>query len=109
MLTPDQISEIHRLHWVEKWSQRKNSDHLRIGRPTIVKYLDVPAPAIKGRGRASKLDPFKAVITELLQQDPRANAPVMAQRLQPLGYDGGITIIQDYLRAVRQNSHARRA
>jgi DNA-binding transcriptional regulator LsrR (DeoR family) len=42
MLTPDQISEIHRLHWVEKWSQRKISDHLRIGRPTIVKYLDVP-------------------------------------------------------------------
>jgi transposase len=109
MLTPDQISEIHRLHWVEKWSQRKISDHLRIGRPTIVKYLDVPAPAVKGRDRASKLDPFKAVITELLQQDPRANAPVIAQRLQPLGYEGGTTIIKDYLRAVRQNTNARRA
>jgi hypothetical protein len=23
MLTPEQISEIHRLHFVEKWSQRK--------------------------------------------------------------------------------------
>jgi hypothetical protein len=48
---------------------------------------------VKSRERASKLDPFKAAITELLQQDPRANAPVIAQRLQPLGYEGGVTII----------------
>ena len=109
MLTPEQISEIHRLHFVEKWSQRKIASHLRIGRPAIAKYLAAPAPAVKGRDRASKLDSFKAVIDELLQQDPRANAPVIVQRLQPLGYDGGITIVKDYLRAVRQNNKARRA
>ena len=109
MLTPDQISAVHRLHWVEKWSVRKIASHLRIGRRTIVKYLDVPAPAKTRRERASKLDPFKAAIAELLQQDPTANAPVIAQRLQPLGYSGGITIIKDYLRAVRQSSAVRRA
>ena len=85
MLLPDQISEIHRLHWAEKWSVRKISAHLRIGRRTIAKYLDVPAPPVKRRERASKLDPFKGVIAEFLQQDPHANAPVIAQRLQPLG------------------------
>lgn len=109
MLTPDQISAVHRLHWVEKWSVRKIASHLRIGRRTIAKYLDVPAPAKTRRERASKLDPFKAAIAELLQQDPTANAPVIAQRLQPLGYTGGTTIIKDYLRAVRQSSAARRA
>lgn len=109
MLAPDQISDIHRLHWVEKWSVRKIASHLRIGRRTIAKYLNVPAPAITRRERASKLDPFKAAIAELLQQDPTANAPVIAQRLQSLGYDGGITIIKDYLRAVRRSSVARRA
>ena len=102
MLTPDQISEIHRLHWVEKWSLRKIARHLRIGRRTITKYLEAPAQKPAHRDRASKLDPFKAAIAELLQQDPAANAPVIAQRLQPLGYDGGITIIKDYLRAVRK-------
>src|SRR5580692_2471337 len=107
MLTPEQISEIHHLHFVEKWSQRKIASHLRIGRPAIAKYLAAPAPAVKGRDRASKLDPFKAVIDELLQQDPRANAPVIVQRLQPLGYDGGTTIVKDYLRAVRQSSKTR--
>jgi transposase len=109
MLLPEQISEIHRLHWVEKWSVRKISAHLHIGRRTITKYLDVPSPAVKHRERAGKLDPFKAVITELLQQDPRASAPVILQRLQTLGYDGGNTIIKDYLRAVRKNAATRRA
>ena len=46
------------------------------------------------RDRASKFGPFKPAITELLQQDSTANAPVIVQRLQPLGYDGGVTITQ---------------
>jgi transposase len=109
MLTPDQINEIHRLHWAEKWPLRKIARHLRIGRRTISKYLETPAPAPTRRDRASKLDSFKPVITDLLQQDPTATAPVIAQRLQTFGYDGGITIIKDHLRAVRNSSVARRA
>jgi transposase len=109
MLTPDQIHNIHRLHWAENWSLRKIARHLRIGRRTLAKYLQPPAPAPTRRNRGSKLDPFKPAITELLQQDPTANAPVIAQRLQPLGYDGGFTIIKDYLRAVRKDAATRRA
>ena len=59
--------------------------------------------------RSSKLDPFKEIIAELLRQDPDANAPVIAQRLKPHGYDGGFTIVKDYLRTLRKNSVARRA
>ena len=40
MLTPDQINQIHRLHWVEKWPLRKIARHLRIGRRTIAKYRE---------------------------------------------------------------------
>jgi transposase len=109
MLTPEQIDNIHRLHWAEKWSLRKIARHLRIGRRTIAKYLETPAPPSTRRERDSKLDAFKSAITDLLQQDPTANAPVIAQRLRPLGYDGGITIVKDYLRAVRKDSAARRA
>lgn len=109
MLTPEQINDIHRLHWAEKWPVRKIARHLHIGRRTIAKYLEAPAPARTRRDRTSKLDPFKPAITDLLRQDPTANAPVIAQRLRPLGYDGGFTIVKDYLRAVRQDSAARRA
>jgi hypothetical protein len=80
MLKPDQINEIHRLHWVEKWPARKIASHLHIGRRTIAKYLDSPALAATRRERASKLDPFQAVLTEWLQQDPEARAPAIAQR-----------------------------
>ena len=97
MLTPDQISELHRLHFVEKSPARKISRQMRIGRRTIAKYLNAPAAKAARRDRASKLDPFKPIIAELLQQDPDANAPVIAQRLKPHGYDGGFTIIKDYL------------
>jgi transposase len=110
MLTSQQINEIHRLHLVEKWSARKIARHLHIGRRTIARYLDDPAPApVHRRDRASKLDPFKPAINDLLQQDPTANAPVIVQRLLPLGFDGGVTIVKDYLRALREDSIARRA
>ena len=109
MLTPDQINSIHRLHGVERWSLRKIAAHLHIGRRTLVKYLETPAPPPPRRDRASKLDPFKAAIAELLDQDPTAHAPVIAQRLRTFGYDGGETIIKDYLRALRAESKARRA
>lgn len=69
MLTPDQINELHRLHLVEKWSLRKISRHLRIGRHTLAKYLRAPAAKPARPDRASKLDPFKTAIAELLQQD----------------------------------------
>lgn len=109
MLTPDQISELHRLHWVEKWPLRKIARHLGIGRRTIAKYLKSPAAKPARRERTRKIDPWKEAIGELLAKDPDANAPVLAQRLKPLGFDGGITIIKDYLRALRKNAVARRA
>jgi len=109
MLTPDQISEIHRLHWVEKWTQRKIARHLHIGRHTLAKYLDKPVPVRSPRDRTSKLDPFKAAISEFLEQDSKAPATVIAQRLKVLGFDGGITIVKDYLQALRKSSQLRRA
>ena len=109
MLSPEQINEIHRLHLVEKWPQRRIARHLHIGRHTLAKYLDNPAPPPSHRDRASKLDAFKPAVTELLVQDPKAPAPVLLLRLQTLGYDGSITILKDYLQAVRKDDVLRRA
>lgn len=104
MLSPEQINEIHRLHFVEKWPQRRIARHLHIGRHTLAKYLDTPAPSPSHRDRTSKLDAFKPAVAELLQQDPQAPAQVLFQRLQALGYDGGITILKDYLQVVRKSA-----
>ena len=109
MLTSDQINTIHRLHSVEKWSLRKIAAHLHIGRRTVHKYIDTPAPPSTRRDRGSKLDAFKPAIAEMFQQDPAAHAPVITQRLRTLGYDGGETIVKDYLRTLRTESKNRRA
>ena len=109
MLTSDQINAIHRLHGIEKWSARKIAVHLHLGRRTIAKYIATPAPAVTRRDRASKLDSFKSIIAELLQQDSSVGATVVTQRLRTLGYDGGETIVKDYLRALRAETRNRRA
>ena len=109
MLSPEQINEIHRLHLVEKWSQRRIARHLRIGRHTLAKYLDNPAPPPSRRDRVSKLDTFKPALAELLEKDAEAPASVLLERLQTLGHGGGIPILKDYLLAVRNNAALRRA
>jgi hypothetical protein len=109
MLSSEQIYEIHRLHLVEKWPQRRIARQLHIGRHTLAKYLDNLAPPPSRRDRASKLDAFMPAVAVLLERDSKAPAPVLFQRLQTLGYDGGITILKDYLQAVREDAGRRRA
>src|ERR1700758_1404135 len=109
MLTTEQINTIHRLHFAEHWSMRKIARHLHIGRRTISQYLATPARTAAARQRASKLDPFKATIAELLEQDAEASAVVIAQRLRGLGFDGGLSILKEHLHTVRPNPQAKRA
>jgi hypothetical protein len=52
--------------------------------------------------RPGKLDPFKPIIRELLEQWPRASAVVIGQRIRSLGYTGGRSILQEYLATLRQ-------
>src|SRR5258707_10978413 len=109
MLTAEQINAIHRLHWSEHWSVRKIARPLQLGRRTISQYLVTSARSAARRQRASKLDPFKSTIAELLEQDAKASAMVIAQRLGPLGFTGGLSILKDYLHAVRAQTAAKRA
>ena len=109
MLTAEQINTIHHLHWSEHWSVRKIARHLHLGRRTISHYLVTPARSPARRQRASKLDPFKATIAELLEQDATASAMVIAQRLRPLGFHGGLSILKDYLHAMRAHTAVKRA
>jgi len=109
MLTTDQINDLHRLYWSERWPIRKIERHLRINWRTIKKYLDAPAQGPAQRHRESKLDPFKATIAEWLEKDPTVTAAVIEQRLHPLGYRGGHTILREYVHATRPERKPHRA
>jgi transposase len=50
--------------------------------------------------RSSKLDPFKADILRMLEAHPYTAAQLL-QRIRDDGFDGGYTIVKDYVRKVR--------
>ena len=109
MLDKRTIFEIHRLNH-QGWSQRRIARELRVGRETVKKYLENPEQtAPKRPPRASRLDPYRDLIDQFLQQDPQVNAPVVLQRLQQAGFDGKITILRDYLHKKRGRSKNRKA
>lgn len=101
MLTSEQIQTLHQLYYAERWPIRKIERHLRMGWRTIKKYLEQPDQPGVSRTKPSKLDPFKAVIADLLAQDPTVNSAVIEQRLRALGYHGGHSILREYVGTVR--------
>jgi transposase len=109
MLTNDQINDLHRLYWSEHWPIRKIERHLRMSWRTIKKYLDAPAQGPAQRQRESKLDPFKTTIAEWLEKDPSVTAAVIEQKLRPLGYRGGHTILREFVHTARPQSKSSRA
>jgi transposase len=49
------------------------------------------------------------VIAEWLEKDPTVTAALIQQRLTPLGYTGGHTILQEYVRKLRPQLAPKRA
>src|SRR5215469_13061832 len=109
MLTTDQINDLHRLYWSEHWPIRKIERHLRMSWRTIKKYLDTPAQGPAQRQRESILDPFKTTVAEWLEKDPSVTAAVIEQKLRPLGYRGGHTILREYVHTARPQLKSSRA
>jgi transposase len=72
-----------------------------LARNTVRKYLRGAPMAAQRPKRPSKLDPFKDQIHRWVEQDHLLNCVTMLQRLRPLGYTGGITILKDFVQALR--------
>ena len=71
-------------------------------RDTVSRAIHSDAPPAYRRAPAgSKLDPFKAQIARLLRDDPDLPGVRVGELLEPAGWAGGKTILDDYLREVR--------
>ena len=106
MIDQRTIFDIHRLAH-DGFSMRRIAALLGIDRQSVKKYLHNPTVQRLHFSRSSKLDPFKDEINRLLEIDPKVSAVVIRQRLDALGFDGGITIVRDYLRGIRDLSQQR--
>jgi len=95
-------AEVHRLFSREGWAKAKIADELGMSRNTVARLLELSEPPTYRRAvGGSKLDSHRGSIIEMLKDDARAPATVIIERLRRDGYDGGITILKDYLQEVR--------
>jgi transposase len=102
VVSVEQWAEIRRLHFVRGIGIREIARRTGLHRQTIRRALRADAPPRYSRpGRPSKLDPHKAEIHRLLGEHPRLPAVRVRELIEPLGYAGGQTLVNAYLREVR--------
>jgi hypothetical protein len=104
-----QWAEIRRMVLVEGCSQRGVARRLGLARDTVSRAVRSDEPPRYVRVRAvSKLDPFREWVCGQLQEDPRIPAERLREMAIGLGYRGGKTIFDDYVREVRPRYLVRR-
>lgn len=103
MLDVEQWAEIRRMSRVEGLSQRAIHRRTGVHRDTIRRALESRvAPSYGPRPRrVSKLDAFRSEIERLLAEDPGLSGVRIREEIGLLGYDGGKSIVDDYLRELR--------
>lgn len=101
MIDYETYAKIHHLQSAERMTVTQIARELAIDPRTIAYWLDQPRFRPRQPAhRVSKLDAYKPVIKRLLAQYPFSAVQIF-QRLREQGYDGGISILRDYLRGVR--------
>ncbi len=102
-------AEVRRLHR-DGWSNTAIAEKFQMSRNTVAALLGKEEPPRYERARAgSMLDRFSDAIAAMLDEDPKAPATVIRERLQRLGYAGGVTILKEHLAEVRPKFLAARS
>ena len=109
MLEVRRWAEIRRMKEVEGLSIHEIARRTGHDRNTVRRALRREGPPRYRRpSRPSKVDPFQDEIHRLLQADPKIPGKRIRELIEPLGYDGSKTILDDYLREVRPLFERRR-
>lgn len=77
------------------------ASQLGISRSTVYNHLACKPPKSRGK-RVSKLDRFQGYIRSRLEQFDLP-CTVLHQELTALGYDGGLTILRDFVRTLKRD------
>jgi hypothetical protein len=105
----EQWAEIRRLVLVERRSQRQVAKSLGLARDTVARAVASGSPPRYERASVgSKLDPFKEWICGQLRADPTIQSLRLREMASEVGYQGGKSIFDDYVREVRPRFQVRR-
>jgi transposase len=102
VLDVERWAELRREHFVRGVPIKELARRYGIDRNTVRRALrsDRP-PRYERPRRPSKLDPFKDEIHRLLRRNPKLTGVRVRELIEPLGFEGSKTIVDDYLREVR--------
>jgi transposase len=96
------VAEVLRLGLVEGVGVRAIARKLGMSRKTVRRVLGRhQAPPKPKDKRGSMLDAYEPAIRKILDASPDMLAPAVLERLRPLGYTGGVTILRARLRTMR--------
>jgi transposase len=113
MMQVEQWAYIRHLHLAKGLSISAIARKLRLDRKTIrgaVNKADFFEGKKRPQQRSCLVDPFKNLIDELLREYPDLSGTRIFEELKKQGYQGGISILRDYLRTLRprlQDPHFR--
>jgi transposase len=98
----EQWAEVRRMKRVEGLSAREIGRRTGLARDTVSRLLAAEEPPRYSRAPAgSILDPFKDWICQQLQADPKVPSQRLRELAVEIGYAGGKTIFDAYVREVR--------
>jgi transposase len=98
----EQWAELRREHFVRGVSIKALARRTGLSRNTIrVALRSTEPPGYRRAPAGSKLDPFKDEIHRLLKREPEMPGQRLRELIEALGYVGGKTIVDDYLREIR--------
>lgn len=103
MLSATIQTEILSLFFSKRMKVRAIARQVGVNRRSVERVIHRRSVAlgVKPFSRASRLDPFKDIISTLLKDDPETTSMVLLQRIRTEGYDGGYTILKDWVKAQR--------
>jgi transposase len=83
-------------------TQKEIAETIGKSERTVRYYLkEMPRPR-KNPVRGSKVDPFKAMINQILEENPSYNSEILFERISKIGYTGKISVMKDYVAQIRK-------
>ena len=103
MLNPEKQTEILSLFFSKKMKVRAIARQVGVNRKSVERVIHRRSVVlgVAPFSRTSRLDTFKDKVTALLKEDPQTTAMVILQRIRAEGYDGGYTILKEWVRGQR--------
>lgn len=102
MIDYETYCQIRLFHQQHGLSFNQIGRELGIDPETAAKYAALSTfPRRHATKRVTKLDPFKSAITRWLERHPYSATQIHQRLCAEEGYTGGVTMVRDYVRAVR--------